>query len=197
MKLFNLVAFVFAGITASTVSARVYEIDQSHTNVGFAVKHLVFSKVRGRFDNFKGTVDFDDAKKTFVSATGEIETNSVNTNNADRDKHLRSKDFFDVDVAANKLITYKLDSFKVGKKGDGTAKGTITIKNVSKPIELKVTDIGNAKDPWGNERLAFVLNGKINRKDFGILWNKAMETGGVVVGDEVEITIEVEAIAKK
>lgn len=188
-------SLVMLGAAASAFAADSYVIDASHSVVGFAVKHMMVSNVRGAFTDVKGTVVADqvDLSKSGVEVT--IGVASVSTGNADRDKHLRSADFFD----AEKYPTMTFKSTKVQKKGEGyVATGVLTIKNVSKEIALPFTVTGPITDPWGNVRYGLEFERvKINRKDFGLAWNKVIETGGVVVGDEVTIELAVELVKEK
>ncbi len=174
--------------------AAVYSVDPDHTTVSFKIKHL-FSNVQGQFTKFEGTMEYDADKPDSWKASGQIDAASINTNVEQRDKHLRSKDFFDVEqfpkiaFAMMKVLEVSKDAAKI--------EGTITIHGVTKPIVLDVKIHGAGKDPWGNVRAGFTAIGKLNRKDFGLNWNQALETGGVLVGDEVEITLEIEGILKE
>lgn len=186
---------VFAAVTMSSVlQAGEYEADPAHSQVGFAVKHLVISNVKGTFQKYTGRFTYDETKKVFTSGEAVIEAGSVFTNEAKRDEHLRSPDFFD--VQKNPEIKFVLKSGKVNGSAIQVV-GDLTIRGVTKPVTLTGQFLGAAKDPWGNERVGFTATGKINRKDFGLVWNKTLESGGVVVGDEVTLTIELEAIKKK
>lgn len=177
-------------ISAAALYAGTYNVDKSHSNVGFKVKHLMISNVTGKFDNFSGTFEYDEKTNSLKSLVGNVDANSINTGNEKRDKHLRSADFFD----ANNHPTL---TFKLNKVSGDTAYGVITIRGVSKSIELELENNGSIIDPWGNRRVGLELNGKINRKDFGLNWNKALEAGGVVVGDKVKIQVELEGILAK
>ena len=170
-----------------------FKVDQSHSNVGFTVKHLVVSKVRGNFHDYKGTEVFDKAKKKLISVEAIVKTKSINTRHKKRDGHLRSPDFFNV----RKYPTLKFKSTKVTQKGsDITVVGNFTMHGVTKPLTLKGSFNGMIKGHKGAMHLGFEAKGKISRKDYGIKWNKIMETGGLAVGDEVTIILEVEAIEK-
>jgi len=174
------------------VLAGDYKLDESHTQVGFKIKHLVISTVSGRFNKFTGGFKFDEKKGTLDNVEVTIEAASIDTNEADRDKHLKSKDFFDVE----KFPYLKFVSTKVthkGNKPDGVH-GNLTIHGVTKPVVLKVEFNGSATDPWGNERVAFEASTKIKRKDFGLTWNKTLDKGGVMIADDVKVEIEGEAI---
>lgn len=188
----------------STISlgalADVFIIDKEHTNVGFAIKHLMISKVRGRFNQFDGDVDFQIKNKIFTKMNASILVNSIDTNEKERDKHLLSQDFFKTSTSNNKapenIILFNMKSYKKINTETGIATGYLTIKGIKKEIDLEVTIGGLAKDPWGNFRLAFEAKGKINRSDFGLKWNKAIETGGLFVDNIVELIIEAQGIAK-
>jgi len=169
-----------------------WSVDPSHTHIEFAVRHLMISTVKGRFAEFSGTVQMDPADLTTAQLKVAIDVASLDTRVADRDNHLRSADFFD--VATYPSLTYV--SRRVEKDGDDyRIVGDLTIRGVTREIPLAVSLEGQAKDPWGNQRMAFAATTKINRADFGLTWNAALEAGGVVVGEEVRISIDVELIA--
>jgi polyisoprenoid-binding protein YceI len=175
--------------------AAPWEFDPAHTGVHFKVRHLMISSVRGEFEKVSGKIVYDESDVTKSSADIAIETASINTRVAKRDEHLRSPDF--LDVAKYPAITFR--SKRVEKAGNGTLKmtGDLTIRGVTKEVVLAVEGpTQEIKDPMGNRRVGGQAAAKINRKDFGLVWNKALETGGVVVGDEVEITIDVEIYRK-
>jgi polyisoprenoid-binding protein YceI len=175
------------------VASKTYKIDKSHSEAVFQVRHLV-TKVRGRFTDFEGTVQLDDERPELSSVNFTIHATSIDTAEKDRDTHLRSADFFDVE----KFATITFASTGVAKRGSDTfdVTGNLTIHGVSKPITLPVTHLGTAKDPWGNERVGFEAETSINRKDYGLAWNAALETGGFLVGDEVKVSLSVQAIAQ-
>ena len=177
-------------LLVSTLFAGNYNVDKSHTNVGFKVKHMMISNVSGKFNDFKGTFEYDEKTKTLKNLNGEIDVKSINTENKKRDDHLRSADFFDAKKFPKITVT-------LNKIEDDTAYGKITIKNITKDIKLDFDNGGTIKDPWGNYRAGFALSGKIKRKDFGITWNKVIEAGGVAVGDTVKLDIEIEGIKEK
>jgi polyisoprenoid-binding protein YceI len=174
-------------------TAQVYAIDKAHSEVTFQVRHLL-TKVRGRFSDFAGTVrlDEDEPGNSTVSLT--IDAASVDTNDASRDQHLRSDDFF----AVGTYPTIAFVSSRIVRTSAETydAIGTLTIRGIAQEITLPVTYLGTAKDPWGNRRAGFETSLTINRKDFGLLWNAALETGGFLVGDEVRISLSIQAIAQ-
>lgn len=175
--------------------AAPWEFDPEHTGVHFKVRHLMVSSVRGEFGKVSGRIVYDEEDVTKSSADITIDTPSITTRVAKRDEHLRSPDF--LDVAKYPAITFK--SKRVEKAGNGTLKmtGDLTIRGVTKEVVLTVEGPTPAiKDPWGNRRVGGQAATKINRKDFGLVWNAVLETGGVAVGDEVEITIDVEIFKK-
>lgn len=175
--------------------AATWTIDPEHSYVGFKVRHLMVSNVKGHFEKFSGTVDIDDKDITRSKVAVTIDTNSINTNVQKRDDHLRSADFFD--VARYPAMTFV--SKKVEKAGKDTLKvtGDLTLHGVTRQVVLDVEGLSQeTRDPWGNIRRGATATTKINRKDFGLNWNKALETGGVVVGDDVFISLEVEMIKK-
>jgi polyisoprenoid-binding protein YceI len=179
--------------TTTVQSIRTFTIDKSHSEVFFQVRHLV-TKVRGRFADFSGTVVFDPSVPAASSITFTVDAKSVDTSAPDRDQHLRSDDFFAVD----KHPTLTFVSSRVTKKSDEhfDVEGTLTIRGVARTVTLPVTFLGEAKDPWGNARVGFETELTVNRKDFGLTWNAALETGGFLVGDEVKITVSAQAIAQ-
>jgi polyisoprenoid-binding protein YceI len=178
--------------TAAT-SARTFVIDKSHSEAAFQVRHLV-TRVRGRFTDLSGTIQFDAAHPERSTVSFAIVAASVDTGTPDRDAHLRSDDFF----GAEKFPAITFDSSRVTKAGDERydVAGTLTIRDVAKAVTLPVTFLGAAKDPWGNDRLGFETEITLNRKDFGLSWNAALETGGFLVGDEVKITVSIQAIGQ-
>jgi polyisoprenoid-binding protein YceI len=182
-------ALVLAGLAG--VQAADYKIDADHSAVSFKIRHLI-GKVNGRFDKFEGMITYDAANPKAWKAKAVIDAASINTNTPKRDDHLRSDDFFDVKVYPTLVFASK----KVTDVKGSTAKlvGDLTLHGVTKPVTLDMEVLGVGKDPWGNTRASFTASTKINRKDFGLNWNEAIETGGVLVGDEVEITLETEAI---
>ena len=174
------------------VAPATWNIDVVHSELSFRVRHLT-GRVRGHFTDWTGTVVTDPASLTQGSTTVEVKTASISTENADRDKHLRSADFFDVENYPT--LTFK--SGKVELKGtDLTLYGDLTIRGVTKPVVLKGSYNGVANDPWGNQRIAFEATTTFNRKDFGLAWGKMVE-GVALVGDEVTIDLAIEAIRQK
>ena len=178
-------------VSAIAAQATTWKLDQSHTTIGFSVSHL-FTSVRGRFDRFEGTVDFDPSKPEATRVRASAETASINTNNSKRDKHLRSSDFFDVKKFPT--LTFESHSLTGWTNNRGRLRGTLTIHGVSREVEFDVSFLGSGKDPWGNERAGFKASVVIDRRDYGLKWNEALETGGFLVGDEIEIRIDAEGL---
>ncbi|MBL8018544.1 MAG: YceI family protein [Leptospirales bacterium] len=171
------------------------KLDVSHTRIEFTVAHLVVSSVRGQFDKFEGTAKYDEKTSRLEGLEVKIQTASVNTNEAKRDDHLRSAEFFDADKFP--VITFVQAKPATVRRGVPVLlSGTLTMRGVSKPVNVSFTYKGSFKDPWGNMHQGFDAAFKINRKDFGLLWNKAIEGGGVMVGDEVEIKAVGETLPK-
>lgn len=187
-------ALILSLAFAGSAMATTYEIDPSHSTVGFKVKHLAISSVFGKFANFKGDFTFDPKAPDKAKAAAVINVGSINTEEKKRDDHLRSNDFFD----AAKFPEMKFTTKEIKEVNGESFKvlGELTIRDVTKPVVLDVTYQGSATDPWGKERAAFTATTKINRRDFGLTWSKVLETGALVVGDEVTIQIEVEGIKK-
>jgi len=181
------IAVALAGLMLgmSDASAALYKLDASHTTVGFKIKHMMISTVTGKFNTFDGQYDLD--KGVFKSLKGTIKTASIDTGIQKRDDHLRSADFFDAGKYPE--ITFVM----TGATKDQMT-GNLSIHGVTKKVTLDIEMGGVIEDPWGNMRSGFILTGKINRKDFGLNWNKAIEAGGVVVGEEVKLVIEVQGI---
>jgi polyisoprenoid-binding protein YceI len=179
--------------TATASTLRTFHVDAAHSDVAFQVRHLL-TKVRGRFSQFEGDIQFDAADPTRSSVRFTIHAGSVDTNQADRDTHLRTGDFFKVDEFPTLTFVSDRITSKGGDAYDVT--GALTIRGVAKTVTFAVEYLGVAKDPWGGERIAFEGESTINRKDFGLNWNAALETGGFLVGDEVRISLSVQAVAK-
>jgi polyisoprenoid-binding protein YceI len=196
MKQFIAALSTIIALTLPAVAfASTWTIDPDHSNVGFRVRHLMISNVRGSFDKHSGTVVIDDKDITKSKVEVTIDTSSINTNVTKRDEHLRSADFFDV----AKFPTMTFVSRNVAKAGQDRLKitGDLTLHGVTREVVLDVEGPSvESKDPWGNIRRGATATTRINRKDFGLAWNKALETGGVTVGEEVTITLEIEMIKK-
>lgn len=169
--------------------ANKWSLDPTHSELQFKVKHLMITNVTGQFKVFSGTVESDSADFSGARVSFSADTTSVDTANEQRDNHLRSADFFD--AAQFPQITFSTDNFNVQ---DGKISGTLSLHGVSKPVTLDVEYSGTNKDPWGNEKAGFSLSGKINRTDFGLNWNAALEAGGVLVSEEVRIAAELQFV---
>lgn len=194
MKSRVLLAFIAVSLLTVSAHAATYNVDVDHSSVTFKVKHLV-AKTQGQFKKFEGTVDYEPGKPETWSAKGTIQVESLDTNVADRDKHLLSPDFFD----AKQFPTIEFQTTGVKDASDAAAKveGILKLRGVEKPIVLDVAIGGVASDPWGNTRSAFTATTRINRKDFGMEWNKTLDQGGLLLGEEVDIVLEIEGILKK
>ena len=180
-------------ISTVSTATRTYAIDKAHSEAEFQVRHLV-TKVRGRFSQFEGAIRFDEEQPANSSVTITIPTASIDTDVADRDAHLRSEDFFFVEKYPQ--ITFISTTITPAGSPDTYAvTGDLSIRGVTRRITLPVTYLGKAKDPWGNEKLGFETEIAINRKDFGLTWNAALEAGGFLVGDEVKIGVSIQASA--
>lgn len=169
-----------------------WEIDSSHSGIYFSVRHMVIAKVRGQFSRWSGTVSAQDGDLNVATVDVVIDASSIDTGVADRDAHLKTADF--LDVSSHPDITFH--STTTDDLGDGQLRvaGNLTIRGVTRPVTLDVEFAGRGKDPWGNERAGFNAKARIDRKDFGLTWNQVLEAGGVLVGDRVDIEIEVEAV---
>lgn len=170
------------------MSTTKWVIDPAHSEVGFSVKHMMFTKVNGTFDQVDATVEAEDGFKN-VTINALIDASSVNTRNEQRDGHLKSGDFFDVEQFPS--ITFKATADEL-KSGNIT--GEFNLHGVTKELPLKIEFHGEGKDPWGNQKAAFSFESQINRKDFGLTWNSALETGGVLVGEDVKLRGEIQLV---
>ncbi len=177
-------------LAAGALFGGTYNIDKSHSNVGFKVKHMMISNVKGNFNEFNGSFKYDEKSNTLKSLKGEIKVSSIDTDNAKRDGHLKSADFFDAKQHPN--LTFVLDKIQEDK-----AYGVLTMRGVSKNVVLDFENNGSIKDPWGNTRVGLALRGKINRMDYGLKYNSILEAGGVAVGETVKLDIEIEGILAK
>lgn len=185
-------ALFVSQFAALSASAAIYKLDPGHLEVGFSVRHMMISNVKGHFDKVTGSFDYDAAKKTLKNVEVTIETASITTSQADRDKHLTGPDFFD--VAKYPKMTFKSEKIEFdGKKGKMT--GPLTIKDKTKNVTLDFTYNGET-EIMGTKKVGFSAHGTINRKDWGMTWNKNMDHGGVAVGDEVTLNIEGEGNAE-
>jgi polyisoprenoid-binding protein YceI len=171
-----------------------WNLDSEHSTIEFRVTHMIVSKTTGRFTDYAGVVDMDAEAGIVTAIEATIKAGSVNTNHEKRDTHLRNADFLDVERYPT--MAYKLKSYKKNAEGF-TALGDLTLRGVTKEVALVGRYNGAAKDPWGNTRAGFSAEGKLNRKDFGLIWNKTLDSGGLVVGDEVQIRLDIECIKAK
>ena len=175
--------------TTTTLPAGTWTVDTAHSSVGFTVRHMMVSKVRGRFNDFTADV-VTGADPLASSVTATVQMASIDTGDDGRDGHLRTNDFFDIDAFPTMTFT------STGITGSGTdyeLAGDLTIKGVTKPVTFDLEFGGVGKDPWGNTRAGFTITGTINRKDFGMAYNAVLETGGIMVGDKVSIELDIEA----
>jgi polyisoprenoid-binding protein YceI len=174
------------------MTTTTYALDTTHSSIEFSIRHLVIAKVRGRFTRFTGQVTLDGADVTASQVTATIDAASIDTSEPKRDDHLRSADFFDV-------ATYpelRFASTRIERRGgELRLTGDLTIHGVTNEVVLTVEALGTATDPWGNARVAFAATGAISRKDFGLAWNQVLEAGGFLVGDRVDLTLDVQAVA--
>jgi polyisoprenoid-binding protein YceI len=193
LTMFLFVAFSFlVAVPAATAEVMTYTVDKAHSTVGFKIRHLL-SKTSGRFHDYEGTIKLDPEKRESVEVTGTIQVTSIDTDEDDRDEHLRNEDFFN--VAKFPTITFKASKLTDVNEDrtSGKLAGEMTMHGVTKPIVLDVSWYGTVTDPWGNKKAGFSGVTTVNRKDFGIIWNKALDAGGVVLGEDVEVSIEIEA----
>jgi polyisoprenoid-binding protein YceI len=169
-----------------------WTLDTTHSGIAFSVRHMVVAKVRGRFANWTGSVELDEADLARSKVEVEIDARSIDTGNAQRDEHLRSADFFDVEqfptlrFVSRSIENVAPDRFRV--------LGDLTLHGVTRPVTLSVERGGQAKDPWGNRRAGFAATASLQRSEFGLVYNQALETGGVLVGDRVDIELDVQAV---
>ncbi len=173
----------------------IWQLDNSHSEIQFSARHMMISKVRGIFETFSGDVNLNQENPEQTSVDVIVDVTSINTRDEQRDGHLKSPDFFDIEQYPNAHFV----STSVERTGDKTAKlhGDLTLRNVTKPIVLDVEYQGMAKSPWGATSAGFTASGTLNRKDWGLNWNQALETGGVLVGEEITLNIEVELIKQE
>nr|WP_120491652.1 YceI family protein [Corynebacterium lactis] len=169
-----------------------YALDVQHSFVGFSVRHAMVTKVHGRFEEFDATIEFDAENPANSSAVATIKANSINTDNEDRDNHLRTKDFFGAEEHPE--ITFKSTSIELHSDEKATVKGDLTINGVTKSVDLDVDLFGSAEDPWGQTRVGFEATTRIDRNDFGVEYNAPLKTGGVLIGNDVTLQIEGSAV---
>jgi polyisoprenoid-binding protein YceI len=178
--------------TATIPTAESWTIDTVHSSIGFRVRHMVISKVNGRFTRWSGTLVLDGENLAGSRVDVTIDAASVDTHEPQRDAHLRSADFFDAET----FPTLEFRSRRVERKGEDRYRvsGDLTIHGVTREVVLEVEEGGRVRDPWGNERIGFLAKTTIDRRDFGLTWNQVLEAGGLAVSEKVEIEIEVEAV---
>ncbi len=169
-----------------------WQIDSAHSDITFSVRHMMISKVRGRFTDFSGTVNFDEDTPTNTSVHVEIDAASIDTQEEDRDNHLRSADFLDAESYPKLIFVGK--EVKQTSDNEGKLIGDLTVRGVTKEVVLDVEYAGQAKSPWGTYSAGFYGTTEINRKDFGLTWNQTLETGGILVGDKIKIEIDLEIV---
>lgn len=188
----SIALLLLVGVFGTFVQAEEWKVDKAHSSVGFSVRHLVVSKIRGNFGDFTGMMNFDGKNLEAGSVEFTVQTTSVDTDNEDRDKHLRTDDFFNVEkfpvmvFKSKKIVKGDGDSFKLI--------GDLTIRDVTREVAFEVEFNGVVTDPWGGTRAGFSAETTINRKDFNIKWNQTLDGGGLVVGEDVKIIVEVEWI---
>lgn len=175
------------------MAIRKWVLDPVHTQIQFKVKHMMISTVTGSFSEYEGTVETEEEDFMKAKVNFSAEVNSLSTGSADRDAHLKGPEFFD--AVKHPLITFKATKYEsVDDDGSYELYGDLTVKGVTRPLRLDVEFGGVVKDPWGNTKAGFTINGKVNRKDFGLEWNVVTEAGGILVGEEVKIALEVQLI---
>jgi len=187
-------ASLLAAAVAAPASADTFVVDRAHSSTTFSIRHLM-SRVNGRFDDFTGTITGDPAKPAEAQVEFTIKAASIDTDQEGRDKHLRSADFFDAEKFPE--ITFKSSKITAAGKDKFNVAGTLTMRGVSKEVTLPVTYLGSLVDPNKNEKFGFEATTTLNRKDFGIIWNKALDAGGTVLSDEVNVTVNLQAARPK
>ncbi len=180
-------------LTTPVAHAATYTIDRDHSTIGFKIRHL-FSKVQGQFNDFAGTIEYEPGIPEAWKVEAVIQAASIDTNVEKRDAHLRSKDFFD--TQAFPTITFRSTGVRDATPTTATLDGVLSLHGVEKPVTLDVQIHGVGKDPWGNVRAGFTGTTQITRKEFGLAWNQTLETGQLLVGDEVDLILEIEGIAR-
>ena len=191
---FSTILLVIGLAAVESSGADKYTIDRTHSSIGFGVRHMVVSKVKGEFNEFAGTILYDDKDITKSGVEVTIKTATIDTKDAKRDEHLKSPDFFD--APKHPEISFK--SKRIEKMEDGyVAVGDLTMRGVTKEIRIPFTIAGMVTDPYGNTRLGLSARTKVNRQDYGVSWSKELDSGGLVVSDDVEIEIEIEAVKAK
>lgn len=192
----KMVTLALMSLLPISASASTWNLDPDHSSVGFSIRHLMVSNVRGNFDRFGGTVDLDDRNITGSKVNATIEAGSVNTRVQKRDEHLQGPEFFD--VAKYPSITFVSKKWSKDARGRLKVSGDLTMHGVTRPVVLDVAPFSpETRDPWGNLRRGTTATTTINRKDFGLDWSKTMDNGGLMIGEEVDITLEIEMIKAK
>ncbi|TFE02059.1 YceI family protein [Jeotgalibacillus salarius] len=172
-------------------TAKKWAVDTAHSSVDFSVKHMMISKVKGSFHEFSADVAADPQDLTGADISFSIKVNSIDTRSQDRDNHLRSADFFEVETYPE--ITFRSTDIKKTGEDEYEMTGDVTIKDVTRQETFKVEYEGSGQDPWGNQKVGFTADGKINRKNYGLTWNQTLETGGVLVGEDIKINLQIQA----
>jgi len=179
--------------TSAPGTVTTWKLDPAHSSAEFKVKHMMISNVKGTFSGLSGTLQLDETDRTHSTVEASIDVSTISTGDAQRDGHLKSGDFFDAETFPT--ITFKSSNIDSTGGPEYEVSGDLTIRGVTHPVIFKVEDLSTpAKDPWGNQRIGLSATTKINRKDFGLGWNAPLETGGVLVGEDVTITLEVQFI---
>jgi polyisoprenoid-binding protein YceI len=189
------ILFTILALFVGTAGAETWSFDKPHSNIGFSVRHMVISKVKGSFSDYSGQVVFDGKNMSEGSVEITIQVASIDTDNEQRDDHLRSADFFDVEKYPT--ITFKSTNITPGEDNTFTMVGDLTMKDVTKEVTLVGEFGGSLEDPWGNTRAGFSAETTINRQDFNVSWSNALKDGSLVVSDNVEIILDVELIMDK
>lgn len=189
MKKFLISTGLLFSMFSASLFADVYIVDKTHSNIGFKVKHMMISNVSGNFNDFNGDIEFDKKTNSLTSLSGFISVASISTDNEKRDAHLKEPDLFD-------LNKYTSISFKSKSISDNKIIGDLTLKGITKEIVLTIEDQNVIMDAFGKERVGLALTGSINRSEFGLTWNKALESGGVAVSDKVVLNVDLEGILK-
>jgi len=194
MTFIKTIFLIFSLTLGGLAFADSFKLDESHTHLGFKIRHLGFSNVRGKFDKFQGTGKYDEKTGKLSDLKVNIQADSINTNEPDRDKHLRSPDFFD--VVKFKELKFESTNIKYNGKKPSQITGKLTIHGITKTVTLDIEEWGGkAEDAWGNQRIAFEATGKIDRRDFGLTWNKGLKkVAGLTVGNDVSFILEIQGI---
>ena len=180
--------------TSTANSAAKYDIDPAHSSASFKVRHMMIANVKGSFNKLEGTVVFDAKNPEATRIEAKIDAASIDTREPQRDAHLRSADFLDVEKFPQ--LTFQSKSVKSTGENEYEITGDLTVRGVTREVKLSVESTQEVKDPWGNQRVGATATTSLNRKDFGLTWNAALETGGVLVGDRVDITLDLEFVKK-